>query len=99
MARREELNEPALEDGASGSATDVFWLFAVLVVLSTLLAAPAGALTVTLIQGGTIDYGKVALRSGLTGAQRDLTPYDAFGLHIERGGATCSAGFSFSSVS
>jgi len=86
-------------------------------LFSTLLAAPASALIVTLsqaellaaqdvtalfggnghvvsrvadgdgvlfeIQGGTIDYGKVALRFLLTGAQRDLTGYDEFGLRIE----------------
>lgn len=33
------------------------------------------------IEGGTIDYGKVALRVQLFGA--DLTAYDDFGLHIE----------------
>lgn len=33
------------------------------------------------IQGGTIDYGKVALRLLLNGA--DLTPYDDFGLHVD----------------
>ena len=33
------------------------------------------------IQGGTIDFGKVALRSGLFGA--DLTAYSEFGLRIE----------------
>ncbi len=86
-------------------------------VFSTLVAAPAGALIVTLsqaellaaedvtalfggnghvvsrvadgdgvlfeIQGGTVDYGKVALRFLLSGAQRDLTGYDDFGLRIE----------------
>jgi hypothetical protein len=35
------------------------------------------------IQGGTIDYGKVALRVLLSGAERDLSGYDAFGLQIE----------------
>jgi hypothetical protein len=35
------------------------------------------------IQGGTIDYGKVALRVLLTGAERDLSGYDAFGLRID----------------
>lgn len=83
--------------------------------LGLLLAAPAGATTVTLSQdqlltleevtslfggngeiqsrsvdgagvlfeiaGGTIDYGKVAARFRF--GQVDLTPYDAFGLHLE----------------
>jgi hypothetical protein len=35
------------------------------------------------IQGGTIDYGKVALRLLLTGSARDLSGYDAFALHFE----------------
>ena len=35
------------------------------------------------IQGGTIDFGKVALRVLLSGAERDLSGYDQFGLRIE----------------
>lgn len=35
------------------------------------------------IQGGTIDYGKVALRFLLSGSARDLSGYDAFGLQFE----------------
>jgi hypothetical protein len=35
------------------------------------------------IEGGTTDFGKVALRVLLSGAARDLTPYDAFALHFE----------------
>lgn len=35
------------------------------------------------IQGGTIDFGKVALRVLLAGAARDLSGYDAFGLRFD----------------
>ena len=35
------------------------------------------------IQGGTTDFGKVALRFRLAGSARDLTAYDQFGLRIE----------------
>jgi hypothetical protein len=35
------------------------------------------------IQGGTIDYGKVALRFLLSGSARDLSGYDDFGLQFE----------------
>ena len=35
------------------------------------------------IQGGTVDYGKVALRVLLSATESDLTGYDAFGLRIE----------------
>lgn len=92
-------------------------LLACFVLASTLLAAPARALVITLsqadllaaeevtrlfggnghvvsrvadgdgvlfeIQGGTVDFGKVALRVLLSGAERDLTGYDEFGLRIE----------------
>ena len=35
------------------------------------------------IQGGTVDFGKVALRVLLTGTDIDLSGYDEFGLRIE----------------
>jgi hypothetical protein len=35
------------------------------------------------IQGGTIDFGKVALRVLLSGAARDLSGYEAFGLRFD----------------
>jgi hypothetical protein len=35
------------------------------------------------IQGGTVDFGKVALRFRLSGAARDLTAYDDFGIQID----------------